>query len=321
MNNPSALSKVLITGAGGFLGAHVLACAPAATQCIAGLRPGPTNPGPTNHGTTSPNPGTTPAPPGSRNPLPTPLDLSRPQELGPLLQTLQPDGILHLAAMADTGACEREPALSQVVNVQASAALAQAAAELGVPMVFCSTDLVFDGEHAPYRPQDPPNPQMVYGRHKAEAEQAVLRNHPAAVIARLPLMYGLSDRPGRGMIGGMREAFRSGQLLRLFSDEYRSLAHAACVARGLWKALHWPGGIYHFGGPQRLSRLEFGLSLARALGADTALIASLRQRDLDTGTPRPADVSLDSSSSYALGFAHGSLEEELQTMDLTGMTP
>jgi dTDP-4-dehydrorhamnose reductase len=87
------------------------------------------------------------------------------------------------------------------------------------------------------------------------------------------------------------QALREGQPLHLFEDEWRTPLDLATAAKGLVEiALARADGIWHLGGPERLSRLEMGRILARVVGADGKNI-------LPTKRPpdRPCDVSLDSS--------------------------
>jgi dTDP-4-dehydrorhamnose reductase len=221
------------------------------------------------------------------------LDLEQPERCRNAVQELKPEAILHAAALADTGICEREPERSHTLNVLAPEALARAAAALGIPMLFCSTDLVFGGDKAPYAPGDPVAPLMVYGRHKAEAETRVLAACPQAQVARLPLMYGQSALSGRGMVADLVARLQRGESVSLFHDEYRSMADAADVAADLWMTLlQEPPGIYHLGGPERLSRYAFGVRVAEQHGLDASRILPVSQADVATGTPRPQDVSL-----------------------------
>ena len=283
---------VLVTGATGFLGRYLLESAPGGQSVLAGVR----NLSVELAGNVA---------------QPFALDLTQPETCYRAVLDAKPSAIIHAAAMADTGACERDPELSRLINVEASVALARAAAELQIPIVFCSTDLVFGGDNAPYAPSDPVKPLMVYGRHKAEAEVAVLESCPTALIARLPLMYGLSPVAGRGMIADLLTKLKAGEPVNLFTDEYRTMAHGARVAEGLWMAIAWQPGTWHFGGPVRVSRYQFGQAVARAGGLDASLVQGISQLDVKTGTPRPADVSLDSAASYALGWGHGGVGEEL----------
>lgn len=286
-------SHVLVSGATGFLGASLLRHAPFGTRLSLGL---------SSRGmaawadaTVSEHDNLLRHLPANTAAEPLLLDLESPEQCLDTVRNLRPQAILHAAALADTGACEREPERSWRVNVLAAEALALGAAALGIPLLFCSTDLVFGGDKAPYHPGDPVAPLMVYGRHKAEAEQRVRAACPRALVARLPLMYGHSSLSGRGMVGDLLDKLRRGEEVRLFHDEFRSMADADDVAARLWQALTWPAGIYHLGGPERLSRYAFGVRLAQQHGLDPNLILPVSQADVQTGTPRPRDVSLVNS--------------------------
>lgn len=243
------------------------------------------------------------------------VDLMDTERLPGLLQKQKPDAVLHLAAASNPNFCEENPALTHRINVAASLQLARYCAERGLPFLFASTDLVFDGEQAPYVVTDRPSPISVYGRQKAEAEAGVLALHPGAGIARLPLMYGA----GANFLPAWIEKGRRGEAIPAFTDEYRSPAPAADVARGLLLLLEKEvSGIWHLGGPERVSRYEFGLQMAAVFGFPQELIRPGRRADVSMPAPRPADVSLDSSESFALGYRPHDVRRGLEEVSRQG---
>lgn len=175
------------------------------------------------------------------------------------------------------------------ITVDAARVAAQAAGTVGARFLLTSTDLVFDGEHAPYRESDIAMPVMVYGGLKIEAEVAVRDALPSAIILRPALMFGES----RGM---RRPAYEmqhidAGMPLDLFVDEWRTPVLVDDVARAIWELLaSQASGTYHLGGPQRFSRIELGRLLCRIFKRDDRLIREAR-RPAD----RPKDTSLDCS--------------------------
>jgi dTDP-4-dehydrorhamnose reductase len=212
----------------------------------------------------------------------------------------RPDAILHAGARAKVADCYRDPDAAQRVNAGGTAALAELAAASGARLVLVSTDLVFDGEHAPYREDDPPSPLPVYGKTKAAAEEAV-RWMPRGLVARVSLLYGpsLSGRPS--FFDEQAAALRQGRPVTLFHDEWRTPLDLATAARALLElACAEISGVLHIGGPQRLSRLEMGQRLALFLGVQEANIVAVRRNDVPGAEPRPRDTSLDSSRWRAL---------------------
>ena len=79
------------------------------------------------------------------------------------------DLVLHAAAWTDVDGAEDDPQGAAAVNVGGTANVAA----LGAPLVYYSTDYVFDGrKREPYVESDGPNPQSAYGRSKLHGEAA-----------------------------------------------------------------------------------------------------------------------------------------------------
>jgi dTDP-4-dehydrorhamnose reductase len=224
-----------------------------------------------------------------------PVDLADGDAIAAAFRQARPEAILHAAAVASVAECHRGPERARRVNVGGTAALAELAAAAGARLVLVSTDLVFDGERAPYREADSPAPLSVYGRSKADAEAAALAA-PRAAVARVSLLFGraLTGRPT--FFDQQADALRNGRPVRLFADEWRTPLHLATAARALVALTRADfAGVLHVGGPERLSRLEMGRRLARFLGADPGVIVPALRADAPAAEPRPRDVSLDSS--------------------------
>jgi dTDP-4-dehydrorhamnose reductase len=89
-------------------------------------------------------------------------------------------------------------------------------------------------------------------------------------------------------------ALAAGRTAALFTDEFRTPVDAASVADAVGRILRRGGsGLYHLGGPERLSRYELGIRVARVFGLDASRLVPVRQADVPAPEPRPRDVSLD----------------------------
>ena len=156
--------------------------------------------------------------------------------------------------------------------------VADAARRAGARLVHLSTDLVFDGEHAPYTEDDEPRPVSDYGRAKLEAERLL---PPGALAVRTSLLYG---KPG-----GAQEALAA-RGRTFYVDEIRCPTRVDELAAAL---LELAGldvtGVLHVAAPDAVSRFE----LAVLLGARDPVGAS-------TPPGRARNVALDSSRSAAL---------------------
>jgi dTDP-4-dehydrorhamnose reductase len=242
------------------------------------------------------------------------VDLTDIERVTAAIDQIAPDAIIHTAAASNPNFCQQQPELSHRINVTASQALAQICADAKIPLVFTSTDLVFDGTQAPYLETDPVSPLNIYGEQKVAAERAILAIGDRAVICRMPLMFGNAPSTATSFIQPWLQALSTGQSLQLFVDEFRTPVSATTAAQGLLMALQISPGILHLGGSERISRYEFGLLMVDVFGFDRSLLSPIYQKDLVMAAPRAADVSLDSTKAVKLGYEIPSLREELSAI-------
>lgn len=233
-----------------------------------------------------------------------------------VMHTIQPDAVIHAAAQARPHICQADPQSTEQINVEASWNLAGLCADLAIPLVFVSTDLVFDGLNPPYSESDPVCPINRYGEQKVAAEQGMRDRYPQVVIGRMPLMFGAVPH-APSFIQSHIQILRSGKQVHLFKDEFRTPVSGRDAARGLLIALEkGRGRNLHLGGPARLSRYEFGQVLVRLLEFPNSLLVGCSQTDVELTTPRPADVSLDSALAFSLGYAPSSCIQALKVLNL-----
>jgi dTDP-4-dehydrorhamnose reductase len=231
-----------------------------------------------------------------------------------LFEEVRPDAVIHTAAASDPNFCQVNQDASYGINVEASVNIALLCSDYMVPYVYASTDLVFDGLKAPYRESDPVCPVNVYGEHKAQAEERILKAYPQSAVCRMSLMFGLSGPVAKSFIQPMLLAMKEDRELSLFVDEFRTPLSAGAAVSALFLALNKVQGIIHLGGKERISRYDFGKLMQRVFKFENVKIRPCKQDEIHMAALRPADVSLDSSKAAALGFRPLPLIEELQNI-------
>lgn len=247
------MKRVLLTGAGGFVGARIL------QQLADRLTLLPVAPGL--------------------------LRTAGPQEIEELVARARPEVILHTAAISDTGYSEAHPQESYRANVELPVWLADAARHTGAKLVSFSSDQVYAGlpGDGPFGEDTPLHPANVYGRHKREAEERVLALCPDSVHLRATWLY---DLPGYGLpVRGnlplnLLQAALQGKTAVFSRREYRGVTYVRQAVENLLPALELPGGVYNFGSENTLTMYETARAFCTALHISPALEPGDRQRSL-----------------------------------------
>ena len=245
------------------------------------------------------------------------VDLTDAIETAALIRRIRPDAIIHAAADSLPDHCHIHPVPAYLINVEATRTLARLASEYDMRFLFTSTDMVFPGNGgAPYAEEALVNPINRYGLQKSEAERLVLSLESNALVCRMPLMFGDSSPSYVNFIAPLFRALRDGQKVKLFTDQIRTPVSGTAAAEGLLHLLDSGAtGILHLGGREHVSRYEFGLRLAKFLGASEKLVGKDVMATKTFDAQRPIDACLDSAKAYAMGYSPLTLEEEFARLE------
>jgi dTDP-4-dehydrorhamnose reductase len=253
------LNRLLITGGSGYLGQHLVKLV--ATEW----------PGDFLYTTFSADP--LGLPQGAT------LDLRDGPAVTRLVSDFAPDAIIH------TAGSNRTPDMVAVI-VEGTRHIVEAVK--GARLIHLSTDSIFDGMRAPYDESAAAAPLHDYGRAKAAAE-AIVREHPDAVIVRTSLIYGLEEMDNG--TAWMAEALRAGRPVTLFSNQRRNPVWVETLSRTCLELVgHRYRGVLNVAGRQVMTRAAFGLRMLDWWGVterDTLTVIE------DTSGKWPLDCEMD----------------------------
>lgn len=176
-----------------------------------------------------------------------------------------PDVIVHCGALTHVDYCETNPEESYEKTVKSTLNLIELSKKCNARMVYLSTDYVFDGENGPYKETDPTNPLSVYGKHKLEGEEAVLKEVPGALVLRVTNIYGVEER-GKNFVARIVQQCEAGQklTLKLPYDQFANPTNAWDIARAIFLLLRdEKSGIYNTGGTDYMNRVELALRVLK----------------------------------------------------------
>jgi dTDP-4-dehydrorhamnose reductase len=224
------------------------------------------------------------------------LDLTNLVAVAQFVRKIQPQIIIHSAALANLDTCEAQKDWAWRTNVDAARMIAAVGRELGSRLIHVSTDMVFDGKKGNYEENDPLEPISYYGYSKRAAEEAVLRAYPEALVVRVALLYGFPAAGGNSFSAEIFHSLRAGQRVKVFADQFRTPIWAGNAAAAIMElAENGRRGVLHLAGSERISRAEFARELAQQIGAEVNLLEKVSMNEVKWLVPRPQDVSLNTT--------------------------
>lgn len=229
--------------------------------------------------------------------------------------------LLNCSGTCRLKSCELDPAMAHRVNVVGTENMMRAAARHSARVIHLSIDLVFAGrEHGAYLESEMPDPVTVYGAKMVEAEQLVTALNPDACVLRISLPMGISFNGHAGAIDWIASRFKQGKPATLYYDEVRTPKYTDCMNRLYERLFVEPiRGLYHAGGPRRLSLYEIAQIVNVVGGYDPSLLMGCPRADAGPVPPRAGDVTLNSDKlATALGhhpFDPWPYHEELVPQD------
>lgn len=263
------MEKILVTGAGGFVGSRILHQCKEKTLCC--------------------------FPKGF-------LRTATEQQVQEYLLREQPDIILHTAAISDTGYCARHPEEGYRANVQLPVWLANAARHTGVKLVAFSSDQVYAGVQQLGALSEELSlcPNNVYGRYKLEMEQRVSDLCPDAVLLRASWMYDLPGDalPIRGNLPlNLLHASRQGETAKFSCKDHRGVTYVRHAVELLKATVDLPGGVYNFGSENTEDMVTTARQFAEMLGISVQIEPQQWNRNLamDTAKLRRHGIYFDST--------------------------
>jgi dTDP-4-dehydrorhamnose reductase len=253
------VTRWLVAGAGGMLGADLVAALAARGETVTGLdRAG--------------------------------LDVTDAASVTDAIAIYRPDVVVNCAAWTAVDDAETAEERALAVNAGGAARLAAGCAAAGARMVQVSTDYVFDGRSAgrPYAEDDVPAPRTAYGRTKLAGERAVLDRLPgAAYVVRTAWLYGAH---GGNFVRTMIKLEDQRPAVDVVDDQQGQPTWTADVASQIIALIHAaaPPGIYHATSSGQTTWFGLAREIFGLLGADPARVRPVSSSTLSRPAPRPA---------------------------------
>ena len=226
------------------------------------------------------------------------LDLTDKEKTKKIIEKIKPHIIIHTAALTDVDLCELKPGLAKKRNVEATANIANICRNLGIKLVYISTDYVFDGKKGNYTELDKTNPLGVYAQTKLDGEKTIKKLNGHLIIR--TSIYGWNIQKKQSFVEWVISNLREGKEINVITDQRTSIIFVNNLAKILKLMLdkHLEG-IYNAASRNSLTRYELALKTADIFGLNKTLIKPTTTEGLMKKVvwkaERPKNISLNIS--------------------------
>lgn len=227
------------------------------------------------------------------------LNITNEKQTIQTIRSINPKYVIHTAAIADTGICQKNPELSYEVNVNGVINIAKACSLANSKLVNCSSEQIYNGndESGPYKENCDVTPNSVYAVHKLNAEREVDKLLDNAVHLRLTWMFGLPERGCKvntNIITNIIRAIMNGDIYKAPSNEYRGMTYVHEVVENMEKIINLPKGIYNTGSENDYSTYEVAKIVVQNLKLNRGLEEVL-ENDSERFKEKQRDLRIDNN--------------------------
>lgn len=214
-----------------------------------------------------------------------------------------PRFVLHLAAMTNVDACEKDPDEAYRTNTLGTRNVALACQHCDATMVYINTGSVYDGCKAtPYIEFDTPNPQSVYARSKYRGERIVRDLLGKFFIFYAGWMFG-GGPDDKKFVAKIMELARGRDELRVVDDKFGSPTYTGDLSRAVFEFIE-SGlyGKYHCVNEGLASRFEVAEEIIRIAGITDCRLTPVSSAEFPLPAPRPRMEAMRNYHFHLLGL-------------------
>lgn len=228
------------------------------------------------------------------------MDITDAGKVDEVITKAQVDKVVHCAAYTAVDAAEDNVELCRRVNAEGTENIAKVCKKLDLPMVYLSTDYVFDGEgERPWEPDDERDPLNVYGQTKYEGELAVERNLDKYFIVRIAWVFGVN---GKNFIKTMLNLAQNHDTITVVDDQVGSPTYTYDLARLLVDMIETEKyGRYHATNEGLCTWYEFAKEIFRQAGVDVKVVP-VTSEQFQAKAKRPHNSRMNKDKLEAMGF-------------------
>lgn len=242
------------------------------------------------------------------------IELTSVRSVLKVFDLVNPDVVIHTAAMSKPDECDRNRDECLQQNVEVTRYLLEASRHFPIHFIHLSTDFIF-GENGPHSEDDVPAPMNFYGESKLMAEKLVQESGVSNTIIRPVFIYGPvweGQRPS--FIQWVKNKLNAGETIQVVTDQQRTPTYVYDLCTGIEQILmfkkQW---VYHLAGKDILSPYEMALTVAKLMELDPKHIIPVTSANFPEPVKRAKKSGLKIDKAMnELGYAPHSFEEAVR---------
>ena len=229
------------------------------------------------------------------------MDITDAEACERVIKAAAPEAVIHCAAYTAVDAAEDNRDLCHRVNGEGTKNIARVCSELDIPMMYISTDYVFNGQgERPWEPDDYREPLNVYGLTKYEGEIAVEQLLKKYFIVRIAWVFGLN---GKNFIKTMLRLGKERGAVSVVDDQIGSPTYTYDLARLLVDMIQTDRyGRYHATNEGLCSWYEFACEIFRQAGMDEVKVTPVDSASYPAKAKRPFNSRMSKEKLTENGF-------------------
>ena len=229
------------------------------------------------------------------------MDITDSQACRQVIGEADVEAVVHCAAYTAVDAAEDNIEVCRKVNAYGTENIAKVCQELGLKMMYISTDYVFDGEGTrPWEPDDEREPLNVYGQTKYEGEVAVTDHVDKFFIVRIAWVFGVN---GKNFIKTMLRLGKEKGAVSVVNDQIGSPTYTYDLARLLVDMIQTDKyGRYHATNEGLCSWYEFACEIFRQAGMDEVKVTPVDSDGFPAKAKRPSNSRMSKEKLTENGF-------------------
>jgi dTDP-4-dehydrorhamnose reductase len=228
---------------------------------------------------------------------PIQFDISDKNRVEEAFKKVNPEVVVHAAALTDVDKCEINKELAWKINVEGTRNIAEAVKTTRAFLIYISTDYVFNGEIGQYKETDRPDPINYYGLTKLKAEELVKDLICEYCIARASVIYGSTPAAGKVNFAlWLLNKLERNEQAKIVTDQWNSPTLNTNMADMTLEIIERKlTGTFHLSGATRISRYDFAKKIAQTFSLNSNLISPSPSTEFSWAAKRPKDSSLDTA--------------------------